>query len=121
MAVPAFCFGKGVSLSTEYKWEVRKRNTGRLSVLYQQLDGTPISLAGCTATLTIYTGNTEVLEKPAIIMGTNQIDLFLSKDEILSFDFELGGFELIVLFPNDDEDTFIEGPLIVKEGRGPFE
>lgn len=91
-----------------------------MSLLYQQKDGTPVSLTGCTATLTIYTGDTEVIEKPGIILGENQIDLFLSKAEILSFDFELGGFELIVAFPNGDEETFIEGPLVVRDGRGPF-
>lgn len=112
---------KGVILSTEFKWIVRKRNTGRFTILYQQKDGTPISLAGATATLTIWTGSTEILQKPGIILGTNQIDLFLSKDEILAFDFELGGFEVIVEFANNDEETFVEGPLIVKDGRGPFE
>lgn len=106
--------------ATEFKWTVRKRNTGRVTVLYQQKDGTPISLAGATATLYIYTGKNEVLAKDCNILGPNEIDLFLSKNEILSFDFELGGFEVIVEFSNGDEDTFVEGPLIVVEGRGPF-
>jgi hypothetical protein len=109
-------------LSTEFKWIVRKRNTGRVTVLYQQKDGTPISIADAIATLTVYAGDTEVLEKDCNIIGPNQIDLFLTKDEILSFDFELGGFEVIVEFGNGiDEETFVEGPLIVRDGRGPFE
>jgi hypothetical protein len=108
-------------LATEFKWEIRKRNTGRVSVQYQQIDGTPISLSGATATIHIYDGSTEVLEKDCNILGDNQIDLFLSVDEILSFDFELGAFELIVEFNNGDVETFVEGPLVVRDGRGPFE
>lgn len=107
--------------TTEYKWEVRKRNTGRFPILYQQKDGTPISLAGCTAELYIYDGGEIALQKPCNIIGTNQIDVFLSKDEILEFDFELAGYEVIVTFTNGDEETFVDGPLIVRDGAGPFE
>jgi hypothetical protein len=108
-------------LSTEYKWEIRKRNTGRLSVLYQQKDGTPISLAGCTATLFIYSGDAEILEKDCAILGPNQIDLFLTEAEIIALEFEQGGYEVIVEFGNGDKETFVEGALVVRNGRGPFE
>lgn len=109
-------------MSTEYKWEVRKRNTGRLSVLYQQKDGTAISLTSAIATLYIYKiGSIAVLTKACNILAPNQIDLFLTKNEILAFDFELGSYELIVKFVNNDEETFAEGALVVRDGRGPFE
>lgn len=92
-------------------------------MLYQQLDGTSISLSGAVATLYIYKGlaATAVLTKTCNILLPNQIDLFLTKNEILAFDFELGSYEVIVKWANDDEETFVEGPLVVKSGVGPFE
>lgn len=110
-----------MSNPTEYQWEVRKRNTGRLSVLYQQKDGTPISLSGATAELLIFSGNEQVLIKDCNILGENQIDVFLSVNEILGFDFEQAGYEVNVTFNNGDVDTFVEGALVVRDGRGPFE
>lgn len=115
-----FRLAKESALSTEYPWEIRKRNTGRLSILYQDLAGNSISLSGATAKLYLYSGNTEVLQKTCTILGPNQIDLFLTEAEILALNFEQGGFELIVTFVNGDKETFVEGPLIVKDGRGPF-
>lgn len=110
-------------MSTEFKWLVRQRNTGRLSVLYQQKDGTSISLSGAVATLYIYKGvdATPILTKLCNILLPNQIDLFLTKNEILAFDFELGSYEMIVKWANNDEETFVEGPLVVRNGVGPFE
>jgi hypothetical protein len=110
----------GVILSIEFTWEVRKRNTGRFSILYQQKDGTPISLAGATADLYIYVSSAIALQKSCNILGLNQIDVFLTEAEILDFDFEVTDFEVIVEFSNGDKETFVDGRIVVKSGRGPF-
>lgn len=107
-------------MSTEFTWEVRKRNTGRFSILYQQKDGTPISLAGATANLYVYVSTAIALQKSCNILGANQIDVFLTEAEILAFEFEVTDFEIIVTFSNGDKETFVDGRLVVKSGRGPF-
>lgn len=104
----------------DYQWEVRRRNTARLPVAYQQLDGTPIPLTGCTATLTVYDGVVPVLTKNCTIVS-EQITLFLTVLEIAAFAFQQASYELLVTFPNGDIDTFMEGALVVRDGRGPFE
>jgi hypothetical protein len=110
-------------LSTEYKWEVRKRNTARFLIAYEQDDGTPIDLTGATATLFVYSGGDSILlQKSCNLTLPNVIDVFLTKNEILAMPFESGGFEVIVSFANGiDEETFVDGPIIVKSGAGPFE
>lgn len=110
-----------IAQGTNYQWEVRKRNTARLSLLYQQKNGTPISLAGATAKLYVRQGDAVILTKDCNILGTNQIDMFLTKAEILAFTFEQAEYELNVTFSNGDEETFAEGALVVRDGRGPFE
>jgi len=105
----------------EYKWEVRQRNTSRFSIEYEQRDGTPISLVGVTdATLHVYSGDIEVLEKGLNILLPNAIEVFLTVDEILDFGFTLAEYEVIVEFSNGDVNTFVNGPIVVRDGRGPF-
>jgi hypothetical protein len=104
----------------KYQWEVRRRNTARLTAAYQQKNGTPIPLTGCAATLNVYDGLVSVLEKDCDILA-EQITLFLTEAEIAAFVFQQGDYELIVEFPNGDKDTFMEGPIVVRDGRGPFE
>lgn len=104
----------------EYQWDVRRRNTARLTASYQEPDGTAIPLTGCAATLTIYSGTTIVLSKDCTIVN-EEITLFLSVLEIEAFTFQQGDYELLVEFPNGDVDTFLEGPIVVRDGRGPFE
>ena len=117
----------GVKMSSsEFKWFVRKGNTSRFTTVYQQLDGTPISLTGVTATLFVYDGEDIVMEvdtAPNITIDelNGRIDVFLADFDILGFDFELGEFELNLNFANGDISTIVDGPLIVQKGRGPFE
>lgn len=113
--------------TTEYKWAVRKGNTARLTMAYQQLDGTPVTLSGCTATLYIYNGSdvfASYSTAPEISIDgpAGTVSILLSKDQILAIGaaFEMGEYELNVLFPNGDELTLLDGPLVVRAGRGPF-
>jgi hypothetical protein len=110
--------------ATEYKWTVRINNTGRLAVQYAELDGTPIPTTGVVGTLYVYDSGETVLEKLASNDEPNgRFDIFLSKAEILGFDFRQAEYELIAVWPglNADELTLVEGPLVVASGRGPFE
>jgi hypothetical protein len=69
----------------------------------------------------IYSDQDIILQKDCNILGPNQIDIFLAVADILAFNFELAAFEVNVTFTNGDVETFVDGPLIVKSGRGPFE
>jgi hypothetical protein len=110
--------------ANEYKWYVRKGNTARLAVEYRELDGTIIPTTGAVGTLYVYDGATIVLQVTAVNDGPNgRFSLFISKAEILAFDFRQAEYEFNVVFPNipeDDETTLVDGPLIVESGRGPF-
>lgn len=108
-------------MSLEYDWIVRKKNSGRLTLLYQNPDGTAIDLTGATATLWIYDGAVEFNFDCNIWPVNGQVDLFLSKTDIEDFVFENARFQLIVDFVNGtDADTLLEGNLIVRSGGGPF-
>lgn len=108
--------------TTEYKWTVRKNNTGRLLVKYTDPNGAPIDITGAVGTLYVYDAGTTALEVTATNDNANgTFALFLTKAQILAFDFRQAEYEFIVAFPNGDETTLVDGPLIVASGRGPFE
>lgn len=107
--------------SEEYKWKVRKGNTGRFSINYAQQDGTVIPLTGAIADLIVYEGDVAFLTKDCNIWAAQgQIDVFLDVAEINSFAFESSFYEVVVTFSNGDVDTFVDGPIVVTSGRGPF-
>jgi hypothetical protein len=107
---------------TEYKWHVRKGNTARLTVQYRDLSGAIIDTTGVTATLFVYDSGLAALTKPVTnTPATGTFEIFLSDVEILDFDFRQAEYEMMVVFPNGDIVTLIDGPLVVDSGRGPFE
>lgn len=108
--------------STDYTWTVRKGNTARLTVQYQQPDGTPIDTTACAGTLYVYDAGLTALLVPATnTPASGQFEIFLGKDDILGFDFRQAEYEFNVAFPNGDEYTLLDGPLVIESGRGPFE
>jgi hypothetical protein len=104
----------------DYKWTVRKGNTARLAVQYQQLDGTPIPTIGATGALHVYDGDFEQIFSAAN-NGAGRFDIFLDVADITDFDFRQAEYEFNVTFSNNDVTTLVDGPLIVESGRGPFE
>jgi len=108
---------------TEFKWTIRKGNTARLAVLYRDpATSTPIPTVDCAGTLYIYDSGEVVLAVVATNDAPNgRFDIFLSKAEILELDFRQAEYEFNVLFPNGDETTLVDGPLVIESGRGPFE
>lgn len=101
---------------------MRKGNTARLSVRYQQPDGTVIDTTGCTGTVYIYDAGEIAFSAPVVNTPVNgQFDIFLAKADILAFEFRQAEYEFNVAFPNGDEYTLLDGPLVVESGRGPFE
>ena len=104
----------------EFKWVVRKGNTARLSVLYQQLDGTPIPTTGAVGTLHVYDTGLDV-QFATTNNGAGTFGIFLGINDILDFDFRQAEYEFNVIFSNGDVLTLLEGPLVVESGRGPFE
>lgn len=108
--------------STEYVWAVRKGNTARLSVQYQQSNGTVIDTTGCIGTLYVYNSGEIIFEVEALnVPAEGRFEIFLSKLDILDFDFRQAEYEFNVMFPNGDEYTLLDGPLVIESGRGPFE
>lgn len=109
-------------MAQEYPLVVRKGNTGRLTVVYEDPDGNPIPTNGCVGTLYVYDGAVIVVEKVATNDAVNgEFDIFLDILDIESFNFRRGVYEFTVEFPNGDITTLVDGPLIVESGRGPFE
>lgn len=106
--------------ATEFKWVVRKGNTARLSVKYQNLDGSAINTTGATGTLRVFDTGLFV-EFPTTQDNAGLFELFLDVNDILGFDFRQGEYEFNVEFANGDVTTLVDGPLVVESGRGPFE
>jgi hypothetical protein len=112
----------GIADVIEYKWRVRKNNTARLVLQYQGPNGEVIPTTGCDGTLFVYDGAATVLEKSGVNDAPNgRFDILLTVAEILAFDFRQASYEFNVVFPNGDVTTFVQGPLIVESGLGPFE
>jgi hypothetical protein len=109
-------------VAEQYSWTVRKGNTARLAVFYQDSNGTAISTAGCIGMLYVYDGNVVVISKSADNIPTEgRFDLFLTVTEVGAFDFRQASYEFNVTFPGGDVTTLVDGSLIVESGRGPFE
>lgn len=106
--------------ATEYKWVVRKGNTARLSVKYQNLDGSTIDTTGAVGLLKVYDTGIET-EFGSSNNNAGLFTIFLNVDDILGFDFRQGEYEFNIEFSNGDITTVLDGPLVVESGRGPFE
>lgn len=109
-------------MAQEYPWSVRKGNTARLTVVYEDPSGNPIPTTGCEGILYIYDGEVVVVERVATnIPSAGEFDIFIDILDIESLNFRRGVYEFNVEFPNGDVTTLVDGPLIVESGRGPFE